>query len=91
MDEYKIRERIIEIEKLFNPKLDQIRVSEDDLLNAINSIDAQGLIIARIEDDRSGDGGWIIKTYSSVEETEEITDEDDDEEDEEEEDEEEEK
>lgn len=82
MDEYKIRERIISVENSFTPKLDTTRASEDGLLDAINSIDAQGLVIARIEDDRHGDGGWIIKTYSVQEETEEVVEEEEEEEEE---------
>jgi len=75
-DTYKLQERIAAINE--PPKLNKIRASEDELLKTIASLDAQDLVIARIEDDRGGDGGWIIKFYSKeVEESFDETKEDD--------------
>ena len=74
LDEWVIKERIAAINE--PPKLDEIRAAEDELLKTIASLDAQDLIIARIEDDRAGSGGWVIKVYGkeieeSFDETEE--------------------
>ena len=80
-DEYKIKERIAAVGDALNPELNQIKVAEDELLKAIASLDVQDLTIDRIEDDRSGSGGWTIKFYSKPEEyfDEEEEEEEDDE------------
>ncbi len=77
IDEYKIKERVYAIGEALNPKLDQIKVAEDELLKAIALLDVQDLTIERIEDDRSGDGGWTIKFYRKPEESFDEEDEDD--------------
>jgi hypothetical protein len=81
MDEYKIKERVDSIGEALKPRLDQIVASEDGLLEAIASLDAQDLTIARIEDDRSGSGGWVIKFYSKEVEEEPFDENEEDEDD----------
>lgn len=78
LDEWVIKERIAAIKE--PPKLKHIRASEDNLLETIASLDAQDLLIARIEDDRAGDGGWVIKFYNNEVEEEPVDEPEDEEE-----------
>lgn len=39
---------------------DRITVTTKELMGAIEWLDAKGTVILKIEDDRSGSGGWII-------------------------------
>jgi hypothetical protein len=47
-----------------------IRVTTEELLGSIEWLDAKGETIIKIEDDRSGGGGWVIFIKESANDSE---------------------